>query len=350
MLILEFVLILIFLIVIHEFGHFLACKLVKVEVEEFGIGLPPRAATLFRWGETQFTLNWLPLGGFVRPKGENDPNVPGGLSSAPAWARVFVLSAGPAMNLLLAVLLYGWLTISPGMPDTSRSDEVLVAMVAPGSPAESSGLRSGDELVQIAGQVIDSSDQAHTVIYANLGKPLDFIIRRAGSDLTLTITPRAEPPPGEGAVGILMDMPRAPAPWHQVLPLGLEATYEHSKALLTMLGRLVTRQTTAEEGEVVGLPGMYSMYSSIRQSEALGAGNYGTLGFVIQLTVSLGLLNLLPIPALDGGRILLTLPELVLRRRVPQEAENWLNGVGFILLIGLLLFINFRDLFRLVGQ
>ena len=349
---LEFVLILVFLILIHEFGHFLASKLVGVQVEEFGIGLPPRARTLFRWGETEFTLNWLPLGGFVRPKGENNPDVPGGLAAATPWARIFVMLAGPAMNLLLAALLYGWLTISPGIPDPARSDQVLVAMVSAESPAEAGGLAVGDELVMIAGQTIDSSLQAREAIYANLGQEVVFLVQRAGADLTLTITPLADPAENQGAVGILMDVPRKPAPWYQVLPLGFEATYEHSKALLTMLGRLVSGQIQSEEGSLVGLTGMYDMYSSVRQAEAQSSAfnNLGTISFVIELTVSLGLLNLLPVPALDGGRILLTLPEIIFRRRVPQEAENWLNGVGFLALISLLLFINGREIIlRLVS-
>src|SRR4030066_951805 len=132
-LIIEFVIALAILIFIHEFGHFVVCKLLKSEVEEFGFGYPPRALTLFERGGTKFTLNWLPLGGFVRPKGENDPTIPGGMASANPWKRIAVLLAGPTMNLLTAALLfiaiYG---IIGSLPDRNT---VQVGDIAPNSPA-----------------------------------------------------------------------------------------------------------------------------------------------------------------------------------------------------------------------
>jgi regulator of sigma E protease len=124
MVVIEFVLILIALMVIHEVGHFLAAKAFGIEVVEFGLGIPPRIATLFRWRETTFTLNAIPLGAFVLPKGENDPNIPGGLAAAPAWKRITVFFAGPAMNLILAVILYSVIIGQSGVPDPNKSDVV----------------------------------------------------------------------------------------------------------------------------------------------------------------------------------------------------------------------------------
>src|SRR5512134_3457399 len=121
------------MVLIHEFGHFIVARLCKIEVEEFGIGLPtPGALTLFTWQGTRFTLNWLPLGGFVRPKGENDPNVPGGLASASPWKRLVVLFAGPLMNLLAAVVIYSIIFNRVGVPDTSK---VLIASITAKGPA-----------------------------------------------------------------------------------------------------------------------------------------------------------------------------------------------------------------------
>src|SRR6187431_38327 len=125
------------MVLIHEFGHFIAARLCNIEVEEFGIGLPtPGAITLFTCQGTRFTLNWLPLGGFVRPKGENDPNIPGGLASASPWKRLIVLFAGPVMNLLAAVLIYSIIFSRVGVPDTSR---ILVSSVSSNSPAAQAG-------------------------------------------------------------------------------------------------------------------------------------------------------------------------------------------------------------------
>src|SRR5512135_3581687 len=123
---------------IHEFGHFLVSRLLRVEVEEFGFGLPPRALRLFHWKGTDFTLNWLPIGGFVRPKGENDPNVPGGLAAASPWTRLAVLFAGPTMNLLLGVVVFSLLFFQMGVPDYSK---VQIGDVLSGSPAAQAGLQ-----------------------------------------------------------------------------------------------------------------------------------------------------------------------------------------------------------------
>src|SRR6266540_2728725 len=145
------------MVLVHEFGHFIAARLCKIEVEEFGIGLPtPGAITLFTWQGTRFTLNWLPLGGFVRPKGENDPNVPGGLASSSPWKRLIVLFAGPLMNLLLAVVIYSIIFNRVGVPDTTK---VLIASVSPESPAAAAGLKDGDILVSGNGQPIGNYEE-----------------------------------------------------------------------------------------------------------------------------------------------------------------------------------------------
>src|SRR5512132_2450750 len=142
------------MVIIHEFGHFIVARLCKIEVEEFGIGLPtPGAITLFTWQGTRFTLNWLPLGGFVRPKGENDPNVPGGLAAASPWKRLAVLFAGPMMNLLAAVLIYSIIFSRVGVRDASR---VLVASVTPDGPAAQAGFKADDIFVSGNGQPIHS--------------------------------------------------------------------------------------------------------------------------------------------------------------------------------------------------
>lgn len=344
MTVIEFILILAGLIIIHEFGHFLAMKAFGIGIEEFGIGIPPRIATMFHWRETAFTLNALPLGGFVRPKGDNDPSVEGGLAAAPAWKRIIVMLAGPTMNLVLAVILYSVIIGQSGIPDPAKSNVVLVSSVETGSPAEMAGLRVNDELVKIGDTEIQNSDDAHNAIYASLGKPVVIEVRRDGQLTNITVTPRANPTPDEGAIGILMDVPRISVGPFQALSMGAQATYMHSSALLSMVGRLVTGNLP-DQGRLVGLKGMYDMYSNVRQMETrqVFPSSVGTLSFVIELTVSLGLLNLLPVPALDGGRVLFALPELLFRRRIPQQAENWVNAVGFLLLLALLIFINVQD-------
>ncbi|MCH7662530.1 MAG: site-2 protease family protein [Chloroflexi bacterium] len=136
MILVQFIVGIAILILIHEFGHFLAARLVNVEIEEFGIGFPPRIKELFEYKGTKFTLNWIPLGGFVKPKGENNPGIEGGLAAASPWARLFVLLAGPAMNLGAAVIIFAVIFLRIGGPD---SDKVIVLEVDPESPQKSLG-------------------------------------------------------------------------------------------------------------------------------------------------------------------------------------------------------------------
>src|SRR4030066_643795 len=190
-LIFEFILVLGSLIFVHEFGHFIAMKIAKIEVEEFGFGYPPKLIKLFEWGGTKFTLNWIPFGGFVRPKGENDPTIPGSMAAASPWKRFGVLLAGPFMNLLTAAILFAAIYGIIGfLPDRNR---VQLVDIAPDSPASTAGLQAGDILVSVGGVDIHSLDAVKTEIYANLGKPLNFVYERDGANHEVSVTPLANP-------------------------------------------------------------------------------------------------------------------------------------------------------------
>ena len=173
------------LIIIHEFGHFTAARLFKIPVEEFGLGFPPRVATLFTAGGTKFTLNLLPLGGFVRPKGENDPEIPDGLAAANPWKRLGVLIAGPLANLLVGVVLYAMIINRLGAP---VPDQVQVIEIAPGSPAEEAGLLPGDLIVQVNEQEIDGTESIHNAIYENLGEVTQITFLRDGEAATVALS------------------------------------------------------------------------------------------------------------------------------------------------------------------
>src|SRR5262245_24934911 len=197
------------MVLVHEFGHFIVARLCKIEVEEFGIGLPtPGALTLFTWQGTRFTLNWLPLGGFVRPKGENDPNVPGGLAAANPWSRLAVLFAGPLMNLLTAVLIYSFIFSRVGIPDTNR---VLVASVVAGAPAVQAGFQSNDIFVSGNGAPIHSYDDLRAIVDANEGKPVVFIVDRQGKQVELTVTPLMNAKEKRVMIGVGLDVPFIPS-------------------------------------------------------------------------------------------------------------------------------------------
>lgn len=204
------------MVLIHEFGHFIVARLCRIEVEEFGIGLPtPGALTLFTWKGTRFTLNWLPLGGFVRPKGENDPNVPGGLAAASPWARLAVLFAGPLMNLLTAVLIYSIIFNQVGVPDTNR---VLISSVVPNGPAAQAGFQDGDILISGNDQPIHNYDELQAIVHANENKPVAFLIDRSSQEVELIVTPRMNDQEKRVMIGVGLDVPfRSANSWTETL-------------------------------------------------------------------------------------------------------------------------------------
>lgn len=330
------------LILIHEFGHYIAARMMKIEVEEFGLGFPPRLATLFTWGGTRFSLNWIPLGGFVRPKGENDPNIPGGLAAANPWKRLFVLFAGPFANLFIGILLFAMIFNQVGVP---VMDQVQILEVVPDTPAAAAGLLAGDLILEVDDIPVKSTTDLHDAIYARLDQPISMIYSRDGETGEVTLTPRSKPPEGQGAIGIVMGNPTRHVGLFAALPMGTVAVVEQGRQLLAFPVRMIQGQVAPEEGRLVGLKGMFDIYQEVRQSEPLPdiPSSVNIMGFFATISISLGVLNLLPIPALDGGRILFTLPEIIIRRRIPPQYENVINMVSFALLLVLLLFINLQD-------
>jgi regulator of sigma E protease len=340
------------MILVHELGHFLAARLFGIEVEEFGFGLPPKMLTLFRWKETEFTLNWLPIGGFVRPKGENDPNVAGGLAAANPWKRLGVLFAGPIMNLLTALIVFIFLVRVDGYHDVSR---VMLAEVAPNSPAEDAGMQVGDVVALAAGQPVTDFDTLSVIIQANLGKPVEFVLQRGEETLTVTTTPRTNPPEGEGAVGIRMTEFVLPVEtWGDTFRYAAVSMYDQSRALVLLPAKLLRGTLAPEDGRIVGLKGIYDIFNlsvstDVQSREPISSPQesqtptYFTLSIIASLSISLGLINLFPFPALDGGRIIFAIPEILFRRRVPHQFENTVHAAGMIFLLLLMLYINVMD-------
>jgi regulator of sigma E protease len=345
--ILEFVVALGVLIFIHELGHYLFSKLFKVEVEEFGFGFPPRLVKLFRFKETDFTLNWIPFGAFVRPKGENDPTIVGGMAHAAAWKRFFILVGGPLMNLGAAVLLFSLVFANSGVVDRKT---VQVADVNAGSPAETAGLLQGDVIVSVEGKKITGIEQIKTIISANLGKEVSIVYSRDGQESTTTGTPRANPPKDQGAFGIYMTNPVSEVTWLQSIPYAVGEVGFQAQSLLELPGKLLRGEVSGDEARVVGIVGMYNIYNTVRQEDIKTeqqnpmAAPILTIALLATISAALGITNLLPLPALDGGRILFVLPELLFRKRVPARYENAVHLIGFATLILLMVVITAQDI------
>ena len=352
-------------ILTHEFGHFIAARLLKVEVEEFGIGLPPRIKTLFRWKGTEFTLNWLPLGGFVRPKGENDPNIPGGLAASSPWTRLAVLFAGPTMNLLTAVIVFTYLIYQIGIPDSSK---VQIGDVLPNSPAAQAGIQTNDIVLRVNGQTISDPNTLHDVIYANLDKPVTLTLQRGKQTVNVSATPLSSRPESQGALGISMGyaMVRSGSIIESA-GYGVLAVYDYIDQLVSLPAKIIRGQVSPDQGRFVGLKGIYDLFgqavSRDIQSRQTAQANpaspstatsspkpvnpqeptYFTFQLIAFLTVSIGFVNLLPFPALDGGRIFFVLLELITRHRVKPEFENYVHAIGFAILLIFMIYVNAMD-------
>ena len=351
MIVLQFILVIGLLAFLHELGHFLASKAFHIEVEEFGFGFPPRLVKLFTWGGTDVTLNWIPFGAFVRPKGENDPEVPGGLAAAPPFARLAVLFAGPLMNLIVGILLFTMVFQQIGAPDTTK---VQIISISQPSPAYDAGLQEGDIIASINGTAITSIDQLSSTVRQNLDQEITFSYYRDNEPYTVQLTPRSEYPDDQGPVGIGISNPYKPVSVWQALPSGVMITFEQAKQLFLLPGMLISGQMDSSEARVMGPVGIYSVYKNAhdtdveiqqesRTEQPLGVN---VLWITAVISVAFGLTNLLPLPALDGGRILFVLPEILLRKRVPAKYENMVHFIGFTALIILLFFITFQDIFN----
>ncbi|MBT3392211.1 MAG: site-2 protease family protein [Chloroflexi bacterium] len=331
------------LIILHEIGHFAAARLFKVKVEEFGIGIPPRALTLFEAKGTKYTLNWLPLGGFVRLKGETEEDdAPDSLHAASPWARLAIFAAGPLMNLLAAVLIYAVIFTQLGAPDYSK---VLIVDIQPDSPASQAELQIGDLIINADGSEISGVDMLHEIIYANLGESISISVQREGEIIQSSVIPR-NPPPPEGAIGIAMSNPTRPITFFEALTMGGVATYQDIKLILTLPAELIRGSIDPEMARPVGFYGMGQVLEYVYTQDSPVADspiNLNVLSFFAWISMTLGVLNLLPIPALDGGRILFILPEIIFRKRISMEWQSILITISFTALIALMLYINLLD-------
>jgi regulator of sigma E protease len=340
------------LVFFHELGHFLAALLVGVRVEEFGLGYPPRLLVLFEHRGVKVTLNWLPFGGFVRLAGESgEPNEPGSLVSKKGWQRFLVFASGPAMNLVVAVVLYGALFAS-GIPEPVGP--VVVEGVAPGSPAELAGLQPGDVLLSIGEVEVRSLSAVQQATLQNLGREVTVVVERAGKRASVQVRPRTreEIPHGQGPMGVTITIGEVEGVVIQRVGLLKAAWLGVERALLLIgalaqgLGQMVlalfTRAAPVPEGALSGPVGIARL-----TGEVVRSGWLPFLDFTGFLSLNFALLNLLPLPALDGGRIAFVVAEWLRGgRRVPPEREALVHFIGMVALIALMLVVSYLDIVR----
>lgn len=338
-----FALILTPIIFIHELGHFLVARLFKIRVEEFGIGFPPRAVVLFERNGTIYSLNWIPLGGFVRPAGEDDPTVPGGLAAASKTARFFTLSAGSIFNFVFAALVF-WAAFLIGPP------AIAVGGVDEGSPAMTAGLEPGDIILEVNGQPVRDTLTLVNEISASAGEPVTILVERAGEQELLSVVPRREgdyDPAREGAIGIhLAQTADRRYSLNPVEALG-EATSSVANIVTLTLRvplMLVRGEISGEEARPVGVVGISQIAGATAEYTASTGDWFQLLNIVAWISTALGFTNLLPIPALDGGRLLFVLVEAVRGRRIEPEREGMVHLVGMLFLLALMFLLIIQDI------
>lgn len=338
--ILAFFLILALLVLVHETGHFTVAKLLGVRVEEFGLGFPPRLKT-WRRGKTSYSLNALPLGGFVRMAGENgESDRPDSFGAKAPWQRLAILAAGPLMNLVLAIGIF-FAAYTLGTP---RAVTVVTA-VQPGSPASRAGIQRGDRIVTINGRSVQWYDALAAMTKADAGRRVTLGIERGGLAFSTALVPRMHPPVNQGRMGIT---------------LGKTVTVAYGPA--DALGRSVAdvggmiasvpeilRSVAATGGAGVEGPiGIaHTTTTVVGQEPSQGPGT--VLQLMALLSANLGVLNLLPIPALDGGRILFVMLSWLRRRNLDPEVEGMIHALGMAALLILILFVSYQDLARWVS-
>ena len=327
------------LIFIHELGHFLVARATRVKVAEFGLGYPPRLLKLFHQGGTLFSLNAIPFGGFVRLAGEDDPRVPDGFASAGRGIRAAVLLGGVAANLLTAFIVFTF-GFKIGWPD-----RVAVASVASGSPAMAAGLQPGDIILRADTQVIHQPEDLSTLTYSSLGKPILVEVGRGSQRLDLSITPRTSWPATQGPMGIEMQAQVVNNySWPQAVQRSGETIDQQAWLIVTLPIKLIQGQIAPDQARPVGVIGIYDL--TVRTVQAAQQTDQWVilLQWAGLISTALALGNLLPIPALDGGRLLFVAIEAVRGRRVSPEREQAVHAIGFVLLVGLMLYISYLDL------
>lgn len=357
------IVVLVLVILVHEVGHFAAAKWAGMRVDEFGIGYPPRAFLIGRKGETEYTFNWLPFGGFVRIYGEDgEAHSADGraFSDKNRFVQALVLIAGVFMNLLLAFVLIS-ASLAIGTPRALDASEIAqakdavitVSEVLPGSPVANAGLLLGDEVKRaiIGSQTFtDANPDAFTSFIAadTDGTPVTFDLMRNGQEIVVSAIPKTgvvPEDPARSALGIgLAVVGTVPVVWYRAPLMGAEYTWEILKETAAGLWHFFAGVITlsADLSQVSGPVGIAGAVGTAAKS---GFGTLVSLTAII--SINLALINLIPVPALDGGRLLFVIIESVTRRRIKPSVANAVNMTGFALLILLMVVVTGHDIWKL---
>ena len=342
------------IIAVHEFGHYLTARLLGMKVLEFAFGFPPRVFAI-RHAEIDYSLNAIPFGGFVRILGQDDFAIrqagegqPGSFTSKPWWSQAIVLAAGVTMNMVLALFV---LTIAFATGTTASTGDVRVRDVAPDSPASRAGFQVGDIVRAIDGRKIERSNDLVNYVRAqarlNPDKEVTLEVERNGRPLPpIKAAPRAEPPEGQGPLGIGLEEVQGPIA--VALPEAFGQAVSLSGQVIAQIaelpGQLLAPRSPSDAPTVGGPIEIFRVTGQVAQ---FGLPTF--LKLVGVLSVNLAVLNILPFPGLDGGRLFFVLLGGIFRVRLSPQIEAAVHAVGFVLLLLLLVVVSIADIRRVVG-
>ncbi len=353
--VLVFVGILLVLVLAHELGHFWAARRLGVQVQEFAFGFPPRAASLKGKSGTLFSFNWLPLGGYVKLKGEDGEHRgdPDSFASQKAWRRAIVLIAGVGMNIVAAWLLLS-IGLAIGVPaaidDASQASGVAVQVVdvVPGSPAERAGIAIGDTIVSLNQEAVIGVTYIQEYVGVRAGEEVAVGLKRGDETRDVTVKPEGlSETGGRAAMGVsLVQVGLVRYPWYEAAWRGAEATYYLTSEILSAFGQLfkslfVERHVPSDVSGPIGI--------AVLTGQVVDLGWTYVLQFAALLSINLAILNILPFPALDGGRLLFVGIEKLRGKPNDEKVEAVVHNVGFVILMVLVVLITYRDVMRFGG-
>ena len=344
-----FTALLLVLVLSHEAGHFFVARAFGIKVEEFGFGIPPRIWSLWRDAKgTLYSLNLLPFGGFVKIFGEEgeDTAKQGSFGSKPAWQRFLVLFSGVFANILLAYFVFSFLAFW-GLPEGLSDEEalkhndsfILITNISQGSPAAIAGFEIGDKINKIK-----NVSDVQKFIKESAGKEIILNVTRGSQDIEIKIIPRKNPPDGEGPLGVELALARiARTPWYLAPIEGAKLTWQIFSGTIFGFWDLLKNLIfgLGNKVEVAGPVGIFRLTESAQR-----LGFVSMLMFLALLSVNLGILNVLPIPGLDGGRIFFLFIETIRGRQISPKISSVLHGAGLAILIILMLIVTYYDIVR----
>lgn len=347
------------LVLVHEFGHFFAARKTGVRVEEFGLGLPPRIVGK-KIGQTIYSINWLPIGGFCNLLGEDSANKDEAdrknqkhesFQYKKPWQKLLIVMGGVLMNLVLAIVIFSVVYTILGVPE--ETDKISIVDVSKNSPAEKVGLQEKDIIVAVnEKQVTKSEELIKEVAKFKGGKVILNIVKKDEVKMTqVEIEVRENPPEDEGSMGVaISNTEMVKFPWYRIdkgIVAGFKEAYYWGEVIFGGVFKMIKGLLVGEiPKDVSGPIGMFEATSAIKKNQGILA----VIHFFGIVSVNLAVVNILPFPALDGGRIIFVIYEMITKKRANQKIETTVNNLGMLVLLALILLITVGDIGRLLGR